>query len=350
MNLSANNANKTDLRTDVQTVADSTADDKALLLAASELVGTELTAVNHLIRAELNSDIVLINTLGEYIIQSGGKRLRPLILLLSAKALGYDEQHHITLAAVIEFIHTATLLHDDVVDASTLRRGNPTANDVWGNEASVLVGDFLYSRAFEMMVRANSMPVMKIMAVTTNAIAEGEVMQLLNAHVAETTESAYLETIYRKTARLFESASQLGGVIAQAEEQQIDALGRYGKYLGNAFQLVDDLLDYQSSSEAMGKNTGDDLAEGKPTLPLIEAMKRGTPQQIALIKQAIEQGEVDKLDDILEIVQQTGALQYTYAVAQAQSQSAIDALSTLPDSSYKSALIDLAMFSTYRSF
>lgn len=346
MNLSANNASKIDART----AANSKTDDKALLLAASELVGTELTAVNHLIRAELNSDIVLINTLGEYIIQSGGKRLRPLILLLSAKALAYDDEHHVTLAAVIEFIHTATLLHDDVVDASTLRRGNPTANDVWGNEASVLVGDFLYSRAFEMMVRANSMPVMEIMAVTTNAIAEGEVMQLLNAHVAETTESAYLETIYRKTARLFESAAQLGGVIARADTAQIDALGRYGKHLGNAFQLVDDLLDYQSSSEAMGKNTGDDLAEGKPTLPLIEAMRCGTPQQIEVIKHAIEHGEVDKLDEILEIVQQTGSLQYTYEAAQVQSQAAINALSTLPDSAYKSALIDLAMFSTYRSF
>ena len=346
MNLSANNARSADART----AANPKPDDKALLLSASELVGAELTEVNHLIRTELNSDIVLINTLGEYIIQSGGKRLRPLILLLSAKALGYDEQHHITLAAVIEFIHTATLLHDDVVDASTLRRGNPTANDVWGNEASVLVGDFLYSRAFEMMVRANSMPVMEIMAVTTNAIAEGEVMQLLNAHVAETTEGAYLETIYRKTARLFESAAQLGGVIARADEKHIDALGRYGKHLGNAFQLVDDLLDYQSSSEAMGKNTGDDLAEGKPTLPLIEAMKRGTPQQIEVIKHAIEQGEVDKLDDILEIVQQTGALRYTYEAAQMQSQAAIDALSTLTTSDYKSALVDLANFSTYRSF
>lgn len=336
--------------TDARATNNLPADDKALLVAASELVGTELTAVNQLIRAELNSDIALINTLGEYIIQSGGKRLRPLILLLSAKALGYADEHHVTLAAVIEFIHTATLLHDDVVDASTLRRGNPTANDVWGNEASVLVGDFLYSRAFEMMVRANSMSVMEIMSVTTNAIAEGEVMQLLNAHVAETTQDAYLETIYRKTARLFESAAQLGGVIAQANTEQIDALGRYGKHLGNAFQLVDDLLDYQSSSEAMGKNTGDDLAEGKPTLPLIEAMKRGTPQQIALIKHAIEQGEVDKLDDIFEIVQQTGALRYTYEAAQAQSQAAVDALTELPDSGYKSALIDLAVFSTYRSF
>jgi len=329
---------------------DKPGNDKALLASASVRVDSEMSAVKRLIRAELNSDIVLINTLGEYIIQSGGKRLRPMILLIAAKALGYRGDHHITLAAVIEFIHTATLLHDDVVDASTLRRGNPTANDVWGNEASVLVGDFLYSRAFEMMVRTDSMTVMQVMSVTTNAIAEGEVMQLLNAHVAETSEQAYLDTIYRKTARLFESAAQLGGIIASADPVMVDALGKYGKHLGNAFQLVDDLLDYQSSSEEMGKNTGDDLAEGKPTLPLIEAMQRGTTEQKSLIKHAIEQGEIDKLAEILEIVKQTGALQYTYEAAQAQSAAAVEAISGLPDSDYKTALIDLANFSTYRSF
>lgn len=324
--------------------------DKALLASASARVDNEMNAVKQLIRAELNSDIVLINTLGEYIIQSGGKRLRPMILLIAARALGYQGEHHITLAAVIEFIHTATLLHDDVVDASTLRRGNPTANDVWGNEASVLVGDFLYSRAFEMMVRTDSMAVMQVMSVTTNAIAEGEVMQLLNAHVAETSEQTYLETIYRKTARLFESAAQLGGIIAGADSAMVDALGAYGKHLGNAFQLIDDLLDYQSSSEEMGKNTGDDLAEGKPTLPLIEAMLRGTAEQKALITQAIEHGEIEKLDEILKIVEQTGALQYTYKAAQAQSAAAVKAISRLPASDYKTALIDLANFSTYRSF
>jgi len=324
--------------------------DKRLLASASARVDVEMSAVKQLIRTELNSDIVLINTLGEYIIQSGGKRLRPMILLIAAKALGYQGDHHVTLAAVIEFIHTATLLHDDVVDASTLRRGNPTANDVWGNEASVLVGDFLYSRAFEMMVRTDSMAVMQVMSVTTNAIAEGEVMQLLNAHVAETSEQAYLETIYRKTARLFESSAQLGGIIAGADSDMVEALGQYGKYLGNAFQLVDDLLDYQSSSEEMGKNTGDDLAEGKPTLPLIEAMQRGTAAQKALIKHAIEHGEIEKLDEILKIVDQTGALQYTYEAAQAQSAAAVEAISGLPDSDYKTALIDLANFSTYRSF
>jgi len=323
---------------------------KALLASASVLVENEIEAVNQLIRTEMNSDIALINTLGEYIIWAGGKRLRPLILLLSAKALGYTGEHHLTLAAVIEFIHTATLLHDDVVDASALRRGNPTANDVWGNEASVLVGDFLYSRSFEMMVRAGSMPVMDIMAVTTNVIAEGEVLQLLNAHVAETTEAAYLETIYRKTARLFESAAQLGGVIAAANTGRIQALASYGKHLGNAFQLIDDLLDYQSSSEETGKNTGDDLAEGKPTLPLIEAMQRGTEEQVGIIKSAIENGELDKLDTILEIVQNIGALDYTRNAAQAESEAAIAAVTTLPASEYKDALINLAHFSTSRTF
>ncbi len=325
-------------------------DQKQLLDSASALVAADIKTVNQLIRDELNSDIALINTLGEYIVQAGGKRLRPLILLLSAKTLNYEGDHHTTLAAVIEFIHTATLLHDDVVDASTLRRGNPTANDVWGNEASVLVGDFLYSRSFEMMVRVNSMQVMDVMAETTNAIAEGEVLQLLNAHVAETSEAVYLDTIYRKTARLFEAAAQLGGILASADDTLVSALGLYGKHLGNAFQLVDDLLDYQSDSQQMGKNTGDDLAEGKPTLPLIEAMRVGTAEQARIVKFAIEKGEVEKLEQILQIVDQTGALAYTQKAAQAQSQAAIDALAPLANTPYKSALIDLAHFSVLRSF
>jgi octaprenyl-diphosphate synthase len=346
MNISANIASSLE----PATITTPQLESKALLESASALVTHEIDAVNQLIRSEMNSDIALINTLGEYIIRAGGKRLRPLILLLSAKALSYSGDHHVTLAAVIEFIHTATLLHDDVVDASTLRRGNPTANDIWGNEASVLVGDFLYSRSFEMMVRANSMPVMDVMAVTTNVIAEGEVLQLLNAHVAETSEVTYLKTIYRKTARLFESAAQLGGIIAQAPPEYISALADYGKHLGNAFQLIDDLLDYQASSDEMGKNTGDDLAEGKPTLPLIEAMRCGTSEQASIIKSAIENSEIEKLDIILEIVQETGALQYSHDAAQVESQAAIEAIVVLPESEYKDALINLAQFSTSRSF
>ncbi len=324
--------------------------DSLLLDTAAALISDELQEMNQLIRNELNSDIALINTLGEYIIQAGGKRLRPLILLLAAKSLGYQEQQHITLAAVIEFIHTATLLHDDVVDASTLRRGTPTANDVWGNEASVLVGDFLYSRSFEMMVRVGSMPIMDLMSVTTNAIAEGEVMQLLNAHSADTTEASYLETIYRKTARLFESAAQLGGMIANANTQHIKALALYGKHLGNAFQIVDDLLDYQADSTQMGKNTGDDLAEGKPTLPLIYAMRVGSASEVQIIRTAIENGDLDKLDEILSIVTTTGAITYANKVAKKASSAAIEALAPLPESIYKSALCDLAVFSTARSF
>ncbi len=325
-------------------------DNNNALLAATDLVRADFDAVNHSIREQLNSDIALINTLGEYIIQSGGKRLRPLILMLSAKALGYRGEQHISLAAVIEFIHTATLLHDDVVDASDLRRGNPTANHVWGNDVSVLVGDFLYSRSFEMMVAVNSMAVMDLMSHTTNAIAEGEVMQLLNAHNPDTTEEAYLDTIYRKTARLFEAAAQLGGIITDQDSATQRALSNYGKYLGTAFQIVDDLLDYRSSSEEMGKNTGDDLAEGKPTLPLIHAMQVGSEANQALVRKAIENGEREKIEEILSIVESTGALQYTSTAARRQAKLAQQSLNPLPDSPYKKALFELADFSIQRTF
>ncbi len=323
---------------------------KNVLQLSTQLVQDEIGAVNAEIRAQLTSDIALINTLGEYIIQSGGKRLRPLILLLCARSLGYQGEQHIRLAAVIEFIHTATLLHDDVVDASALRRGNQTANDIWGNEASVLVGDFLYSRAFEMMVQANNMQVMDVMARTTNTIAEGEVMQLLNAHEADTQEPAYLETIYRKTACLFEAAAELGALICNATEQQCHALRNYGKHLGNAFQIMDDMLDYQSSSDEMGKNAGDDLAEGKPTLPLIEALRRGDTQQQQVIRTAIEKGQREQLAAVLKIVQNTGALQYTAQTAQHQVKLAQEALACLPDSEYKQALYRLADFSVARKY
>ncbi|MEM7194567.1 MAG: polyprenyl synthetase family protein [Pseudomonadota bacterium] len=305
--------------------------------------------VTETIKRRLESDIALINTLGAYIIRSGGKRMRPLILLLSAKACGSTSTHAVTLAAVIEFIHTATLLHDDVVDASALRRGQPTANDVWGNEASVLVGDFLYSRSFEMMVETGRMEVMNILSSTTNAIAEGEVMQLLNAHSPDTTETVYLETIRRKTAKLFESAAWLGAVVGDQPDEVCAALARYGMHLGSAFQLIDDIMDYVADSNDIGKNVGDDLAEGKPTLPLIYAMRTGESHQSALIRDAIENGSIDKIGDVVRIVESTGALTYTADLAREQSHLAIEALSILDYSEYKQSLIDLAHFAVSRN-
>jgi len=320
-----------------------------LLEFAVSLAKEDMLAVDQTIRDRLDSDIALIRTLGAYVVKSGGKRLRPLILLLCARACDYQGDQHITLAAVIEFIHTATLLHDDVVDSSAMRRGQPSANDVWGNEASVLVGDFLYSRAFEMMVETDLMSVMEIMSSTTNAIAEGEVLQLLNAHSPDTTEQAYLDTIHRKTAKLFESAAWLGGIVSGQDKNVCKMLAEYGVYLGTAFQLVDDIMDYLSTSEQMGKEVGDDLAEGKPTLPLIQAMANGTPQQIAVIKKAIENGERDQIAEILQIVQSTGAIDYTLSCAHAQAEKAVQSLAALPDSDYKQALINLAHFSVSRN-
>ncbi len=321
---------------------------EALLASALALAAGDMDRVNDTIQRRLDSDIVLIRTLGAYIIRSGGKRLRPLILLLSAGASGYRGDHHIILAAVIEFIHTATLLHDDVVDASALRRGQPTANDVWGNEASVLVGDFLYSRAFEMMVETDRMEVMRILASTTNAIAEGEVLQLLNAHEPDTTEAAYFDTIQRKTARLFEAAARLGGVVGEQRATICDALSEYGLRLGTAFQLVDDVMDYVTSSEDMGKDVGDDLAEGKPTLPLIHAMRSGNDSQAELVRAAIREGDRERLDEILAVVRETGAIDYTMDRARVQSGLAIDALQALPQSAHKDALVNLARFSVQR--
>ena len=320
----------------------------SLLTDAIELVENEMAQVNQTISTRLTSDIALINTLGAYIVKSGGKRLRPLILLLCAKSCGYQGNYHVLLAAVIEFIHTATLLHDDVVDSSATRRGQATANEVWGNEASVLVGDFLYSRSFEMMVETRNMEVMSILAGTTNAIAEGEVLQLLNAHSPDTTEKQYLETIHRKTAKLFESAAKLGGVIAEASEDTAEAMSRYGMYLGTAFQLVDDILDYDANPEDIGKDVGDDLAEGKPTLPLIFVLKHGNADQKKTVRQAIEQGDRDKINEILEIVRNTGALDYTMDKAAEQSELAIAELSNLEDNPYTTSLRQLARFSIVR--
>lgn len=313
------------------------------------LCSDDMAAVNAVIRERLGSEVALVNQLGHYIIESGGKRLRPILVILAARAHGYEGTLHHLLAAIVEFIHTATLLHDDVVDESDLRRGRETANALFGNAASVLVGDFVYSRAFEMMVDVNSMRVMEILANTTNVIAEGEVMQLMNIHDAGTTEERYLEVIQCKTAKLFEAATRLGAVLCERSEEEEQAMAKYGMHLGAAFQLTDDVLDYCSSSEDMGKNVGDDLAEGKPTLPLIYAMRQGSKQQAALIGKAIEQGGYDMIDEVQAVIQLTGALEYTEAMAQREAEHAISQLEHLPDSEYKQALVQLARFSVHRS-
>lgn len=313
------------------------------------LCQADMQSVDQVIHQRLSSDVALVDQLSHYIVNSGGKRLRPLLTIVSAKAFGYQGELHYLLAAIIEFIHTATLLHDDVVDESDLRRGNETANALFGNAASVLVGDFLYSRAFEMMVDVDDMRVMQILATTTNVIAEGEVMQLMNVHDAETTEEKYLEVIHCKTAKLFEAATQLGGILCNRSEKEVRAMAAYGRYLGTAFQLIDDVMDYSSSSEQMGKNVGDDLAEGKPTLPLIYAMQESTPAQAALIKSAIEKGGYDKIDEVQAIIQQTGALQYTENMAQQQAEMAIAELAHLPDTESKTILQAIARLSVRRS-
>jgi len=314
------------------------------------LTENEAKAVDQLILEELTSDVVLINQIGHYIINSGGKRLRPMLLLLTAKSLGYQEDKHLLLAAVIEFIHTATLLHDDVVDESDLRRGKDSANAVWGNAASVLVGDYLYSSAFEMMVRTNNMRVMEILSKTTTAIAEGEVLQLLNCNNPATTEAKYLEVISRKTAILFSAATRLGAVLADAGPDTEKSLAEYGQHLGIAFQLIDDALDYTSSKDELGKNLGDDLAEGKPTLPLIYAIENGTQEQAEVIIEAIKTGNRDSFNEVYAIVKATNAITYTEQRADEEAHKAIDALSSVPDSEYKEALELLARFSVQRNY
>jgi len=314
------------------------------------LIKQDMDAVNLFIHQRLHSDVVLINQLSHYIVNSGGKRLRPLLLLLSARAFDYQGEHHIALAAVVEFIHTATLLHDDVVDASELRRGQQTANSLWGNEASVLVGDFLYSRAFQMMVEVQNMRVMEILSDATNIIAEGEVLQLLNCHEPETTEEQYLEVIRYKTAKLFEAASQLGAVLSQSSEAEEKAMSNYGKHLGTAFQLIDDVLDYSSDSETIGKNIGDDLAEGKPTLPLIYALKYGNEAQQKVVYDAIKNGGKDNIEQVIEAIQTTGALDYTTQVARQEIDIALQAIESLKPSVYTQALLTLAKFSVSRTY
>ncbi len=313
-----------------------------------ELIDADRQAVDALIKQRLHSEVVLINQIGHYIINSGGKRLRPVLLLLTARAFGYQGTDHHELAAVVEFIHTATLLHDDVVDGSDLRRGKETANNVWGNEASVLVGDFLYSRAFQMMVNVNNMRVMEILSETTNTIAEGEVKQLLNVHNADLDEEGYLDVIRSKTAKLFESSSQLGAVLTGRSAEEERAMADYGMYLGTAFQLIDDALDYSSSSDDLGKNIGDDLAEGKPTLPLIHVINNGTPEQAALVREALEQGGLERIAEISAAIESTGAIAYTSRSAQNEADKAIAALAVLEDSPYKEALTTLANFAVQR--
>ncbi len=312
------------------------------------VVADDFAAVNRTIMAQLSSRIPLVETIGQYIIASGGKRLRPLLVLLAARALGYQGDRHVTLATLIEFMHTSTLLHDDVVDESHLRRGKATANDAWGNAPSVLVGDFLYSRSFQMMVEVGSMRIMDVLSAATCTIAEGEVQQLTNVGNPDTDEAAYFETIQGKTAMLFEAASHSGAILAEATPEQEAALQYYGRYLGLAFQLIDDLLDYQGDADAMGKNVGDDLAEGKPTLPLIQAMATGTPEQAALIRQAIRQGGLDHLDEVLEIVHATGALAYTRARAEEMADLALAQLEALPASPFRDSMADLARLAVDR--
>ena len=315
-----------------------------------DLTGGDMLRVNQVISDHLASDVVLINQLSQHIILSGGKRLRPMLVILTARACGYLGEDDALLAAVVEFIHTATLLHDDVVDDSDMRRGKQTASTIWGNEAAVLVGDYLYSRAFQMMVKARSMGIMDLLANTTNTIAQGEVLQLLNIRDPDTSEDKYHEVIYAKTACLFEAAARIGALLGKVGDAQEQALQAYGKHLGIAFQLIDDALDYSAQSEELGKNVGDDLAEGKPTLPLIRAMEVGDASQKKLIRDAIESGRSERFDDINRVINETGALQYTLEQAQAEAAAAKNAIATLGDSEYRQALMFLADYAVDRQY
>ena len=312
------------------------------------LIADDMKAVDAVIRVRLHSEVVLVRQVAEYIIAGGGKRMRPALVLLAAGALGYQGKQHHELAAVVEFIHTATLLHDDVVDESALRRGRDTANALFGNAASVLVGDFLYSRAFQMMVGVGSMRIMEVLADATNVIAEGEVMQLMNCHNADTGIDDYLRVIRFKTAKLFQAAARLGGILGKANPDLEEGLARYGMHLGTAFQLIDDVLDYSGEEVDTGKHLGDDLAEGKPTLPLIHVLKHGTPAQAACVRKAIEDGGRDSFTEVLAAVRATGALDAAREHARAEAMIAIDAIAQLPPSVYKNALIELSTFSVSR--
>lgn len=318
--------------------------------AVRELAAVDMQRVDALIRHRLSSEVVLINQIADHIIASGGKRLRPMLHVLAAGAAGYAGDHHTKLAAIIEFIHTSTLLHDDVVDESDLRRGRKTANALWGNAASVLVGDFLYSRSFQLMVELDDMRIMRILADTTNTIAEGEVLQLLNIGNADVDEAAYLAVIERKTAVLFAAATELGGLLGGLPDGQVAALRTYGMELGYAFQVADDLLDYVSDAGTLGKNIGDDLAEGKPTLPLIYALQKASPEQAQSLRHAIEHGGLDSLDRIIAAIRDSGALERTHACAVSHANAARNALAVLPASPYREALATLADYSVQRRF
>ncbi|KND57205.1 Octaprenyl-diphosphate synthase [Candidatus Burkholderia verschuerenii] len=311
-------------------------------------IAEDMQQVNRIIRQRLASEVMLINQISEYIIGAGGKRLRPALLLLVSGALGETTGHRHELAAVVEFIHTATLLHDDVVDESDLRRGRKTANALFGNAASVLVGDFLYSRSFEMMVSVGKMRVMEILSVATNIISEGEVLQLLNMHDPDVDEARYMQVIRYKTAKLFEAAAQLGAVLAGSDARTEAAAAEFGRRIGTAFQIMDDWLDYTGTPESMGKNAGDDLREGKPTLPLIYLMEHGTPEQAALAREAIEQGGTDRFDTIFHAITTSSALDHTLECARKEAQAAANAISSFADSIFKESLLKLCSYSTSR--
>jgi octaprenyl-diphosphate synthase len=320
------------------------------LEAIREFIAADMRAVDEVIRSRLASEVVLIRQVAEYIVGGGGKRLRPALVILSAGVFGYRGRLHHELAAVIEFIHTATLLHDDVVDESKLRRGQATANALFGNAASVLVGDFVYSRAFQMMVAADNMRVLQVLADATNVIAEGEVMQLMNCHNPDVSESGYLEVIRCKTAKLFEAATRLGAILGRADRTQEDAVAEYGSHLGTAFQLVDDVLDYSGDQAVIGKNVGDDLAEGKPTLPLIYAIEHGTREQALRVRRAIERGGRDDLAELIEAIRATGALDYARERARDESRRACSKLERLPNSKHRDYLLQLADFAVTRTY
>jgi len=315
----------------------------------SKLLAADMQSVDQVIRKRLHSDVVLIRQVAEYIIGGGGKRLRPALVLLSAGALGYRGTAHHTLAAVVEFIHTATLLHDDVVDESALRRGKPTANTLFGNAASVLVGDFVYSRAFQMMVNVDDMRVLRVLADATNVIAEGEVLQLMNCRNADIDETSYLQVIRYKTAKLFEAAGRLGALLAGASPAVEEAMAAYGSHLGTAFQLIDDVLDYSGDAGVIGKNVGDDLAEGKPTLPLIRVIQHGSPEEATLVRGALISGGLDDLDRVLAAIRRSGALDYTRRQAEAEARAATAALDSIPSTQYRDFLLQLAQFAVTRT-